>query len=98
MILGHEAIHTSRLGWGHLANGRLLRVAEDAGFAVMVTVDRSMQFQQNMDGRQIAVIYLRVPRNDLVSLEPMAEQVVSHLNALVAGSISILYHPDWRDL
>ena len=98
MILGHEAIHTSRLGWGHLANGRLLRAAEDAGFPVMVTVDRSMQFQQNMDGRQIAVIYLRVPRNDLVNLEPMAELVASRLEGLVAGTISILYHPDWRDI
>jgi hypothetical protein len=53
LITGHEVTHTSRLGWGALKNGNLLEAAEGAGFEVMITVDRSMKFQQNLTGRTI---------------------------------------------
>ena len=45
LLLGHEAIHTSRLAWQRLENGDLLSAAEEAGFLVLITVDRSMQYQ-----------------------------------------------------
>ncbi|CAN5532371.1 hypothetical protein BH11ARM2_BH11ARM2_02420 [soil metagenome] len=44
------------MGWERLSNGRLLSAAEDAGFAVMVTVDKSVQFQQNMVGQVLTAL------------------------------------------
>ena len=95
-LAGHEATHTSRLGWGRLDNGGLLSAAENAGYQVLITVDRNMQFQQSMSGRQISVISLRVPKNDLASLTPMANLILARLDRLEPGSVVTVQHPDWK--
>ena len=41
-----------------LVNGDLLRAAEDAGFEVMVTADQSLECQQNLKGRKLALVVL----------------------------------------
>ncbi len=34
-------------------------LAEDAGFELLLTTDKNIQYQQNLKGRQIAIIVLR---------------------------------------
>jgi hypothetical protein len=46
-INGHQVSTVKQRGWAGLKNGELLRVAADAGFEVLVTADRNLQFQQN---------------------------------------------------
>src|SRR5437016_7732191 len=49
-----HTVKTSReQGWSTLANGELLRVAEEAGFDVLLTTDKNMRYQQNLEGRRI---------------------------------------------
>ena len=61
-LLGYLAKHNVRtaeeLGWARLVNGDLLRAAEDAGFGVMVTADQSLEYQQNLKGRKLALVVL----------------------------------------
>jgi len=45
--------------WSDLANGKLLDTAEQAGFELLITTDSNLQYQQNLTGRQIAIIVLR---------------------------------------
>jgi hypothetical protein len=45
-------------GWSELRNGDLLRTAEDAGFEVFITTDMSLQYQQNLTTRRMAVVVL----------------------------------------
>ena len=54
------------MGWASLKNGELLTAAETAGFAVFVTGDKTIQFEQNFVGRKIAVVSLSVPHWPLV--------------------------------
>jgi hypothetical protein len=44
------------MGWGGFKNGELLRIAEEAGVEVFVTGDKARSYQQNMAGRQIAIV------------------------------------------
>jgi hypothetical protein len=46
------------MGWAELANGELLTVAETAGFAVMITGDKNLSYQQNLQGRELALVVL----------------------------------------
>ena len=68
-LFGHEVETSMERGWDTLANGELLDRAEEAGFEVLLTTDQSIRHQQNMTGRQIAVVVLmntnwqRVARN-----------------------------------
>ena len=45
-------------GWLGLRNGVLLRAAVDRGFTVLITADRSLEFQQNLAALGIAVVVL----------------------------------------
>lgn len=39
-------------------NGELLKQAEAAGFALFITTDQKLKYQQNLGGRRIAILVL----------------------------------------
>lgn len=41
-----------------LENGKLLQVAEQSGFDVLLTSDQNMRHQQNLTGRKLAFVVL----------------------------------------
>ena len=88
-------MHTSRLKWAHLSNGRLLSAAEEAGFEAIVTVDDNMLYQQNMSERKIRVIVLQSPSNDVPTLAPLAGLVMVALEDQQDQNITIR-HPGWQ--
>ena len=55
--VGHECMTAQQRGWGGVKNGELLRLAESE-FAVFITADQNLRYQQNMAGRAIAIVVL----------------------------------------
>lgn len=47
----HKVRTTLEEGWDTRANGELLRVAENAGFDLLLTTDNNIAYQQNLKGR-----------------------------------------------
>ena len=45
-------------GWDELKNGELLKRAEKAGYEVVITTDKKMEHQQNIEKKRIALIVL----------------------------------------
>lgn len=39
-------------------NGELIKAAEQAGFDVLLTTDKNIRYQQNLQGRRIAIVIL----------------------------------------
>jgi hypothetical protein len=56
ILTGHDARTAAEMGWSRYSNGQLLDEAEKAGFEALITTDQSFAFQQNLTGRNIAVI------------------------------------------
>lgn len=46
------------MDWAELANGDLLRAAEENGFEIMLTCDRNLFYQQNLVSRKLALLVL----------------------------------------
>jgi hypothetical protein len=46
------------MGWETLSNGLLLSSAEAAGFDLLLTTDQRIRYQQNLQGRRIAILVL----------------------------------------
>ena len=67
LITGHDVRTVAYQKWNALTNGALLKTAEDAGFDVMVTADKNIQYQQNMQGRNIALVVLSNNERDIVT-------------------------------
>ena len=55
---GHEVTEARKLKWETISNGALLRLAEDAGFDLLVTTDKNVRYQQNLVGRKISIVVL----------------------------------------
>ena len=57
-LVGHTVVEARERGWDKLSNGDLLNAAEAAGFQVLLTTDKNIQYQQNLAGRKISVLVL----------------------------------------
>ena len=58
-------------------NGSLLDLAESAGFEIFVTMDKGLEYEQNLAGRSIAILILRAKSNRLADLLPLVPDLLS---------------------
>ena len=91
-LLGHSVKTAKQLGWAALTNGELLRVAEEAGFDVLLTTDKNLPYQQNLKDRKIAIVVLG--RNRWSIVKAVLSQVVAAVNGAAPGSYVIVDVPD----
>ncbi len=83
-LVGHTVRTAAEEGWDRLRNGDLLSAAEEAGFNMLLTTDRNMRYQQNIEGRRIAVVILS--RQQWPQLRPHVELVIDAVNTAKSGS------------
>jgi len=57
----HEVTTAHERGWSKLKNGEMLDAAEKDRFAVLVTTDSNLKYQQTLKSRRIAVVVLTTP-------------------------------------
>ena len=62
----------------------MLREAERAGFDVVVTADKNMRYQQNLEGRRIALVVLGTPQWPIVKLH--LDKIAAAINSATTGS------------
>ena len=60
---GHDVKTASEAGLAGLKNGQLLKAAE-GNFDALITVDKSIPYQQNVKSFQLAVLVLIAKRNN----------------------------------
>ena len=78
MLVGHSTTSVQRRGWASIRNGALLALAANE-FDVLITADRGMAHQQNLDTLPVAVLIVAARSN---RLEDMARAVPVILEAL----------------
>ncbi|MFN0132352.1 MAG: hypothetical protein ACKVW3_07475 [Phycisphaerales bacterium] len=76
---GHDVSHAREHGWKDLVNGRLIGAASAAGFAVLVTVDKNIRFQQHLSTLPLSVFELDVLLNRFRDIAPLATHVPAAL-------------------
>jgi len=86
---GHDVCTVPEMGWAGVKNGALLRLIESAQpeFAVFVTIDGNLQYQQNLRVKTLAFVVLAASDNTLETLEPLMPQVNAVLQNIVAGNL-----------
>jgi hypothetical protein len=80
----HAVTLIEQMGWPEtIKNGDLLRAAEQAGFAAIVTTDTKWREQQNLRQFQLAVIVLRPAH--WPTIRPCANEVKDALDQIQPG-------------
>jgi len=76
-------------GLSSYTNGHLLRrIAGD--FDVFITIDKSIQYQQNLVAFDIAVALLRVPSNDIADIEPVLPRLFARWSDLKRRTLLVI--------
>lgn len=90
LLIGHDCTTAQKCGWGGIENGELLREAENR-FDIFLTSDQGVRYQQNLEGRRIAIIELST--NDLRRLERAVEVVKAAVGTIGPGEFVRLTIP-----
>jgi len=79
---GHAIRTVVEMGWGGIRNGELLTRAANE-FDALISVDKNLQYQQNLDTLPITVIVLNARSNELPYLLPLIPKLEEALASLL---------------
>ncbi len=83
---GHECETVRDAGFSGKENGELIALAEKK-FNVLITIDKNIRYQQNIAGRNIAILIIRAASNDLDDIRPHVPQALAALRSIRPGQI-----------
>ena len=84
---GQEIKTAREMRWEGLKTGKLLDEAQAAGFDVFLTVDQNIRYQQNLQGRAIAVIVMMAHGIAVEDLRPLLPAVEETLAMVQPGQL-----------
>ena len=84
--LVEEATTVSERGWSGVKNGALIALAAQE-FDVLITMDRGLPHQQNLEGIDLCLIVLRAVSNALDDLLPLVPTLNAALPRVQPGTI-----------
>jgi hypothetical protein len=70
-----------------MKNGELLSFAERAGFQVFLTIDRGIEYEQNLRYRTIGVVVLHAKSSRLEDLLPHTPEILRVLGSVRRGQL-----------
>jgi hypothetical protein len=80
----HDVTEARKLKWERISNGALLKLAEEAGFNLLLTTDKNVRYQQNLADRKISIVVLGQSPWWLV--REHLDAIVAAVNAAAPGS------------
>jgi len=88
LLTGHDVTTAPRAGLAGIKNGELLRRAAGR-FEVLLTVDRNLSFQQDVQSLPLAVVVMYAPSNRLEALRPLVPAMLALLGDALSPAV---YH------
>jgi hypothetical protein len=86
LLVGHEASNVHTHGWAGIKNGELLRRAHGV-CDVFVTLDRNLEFQQNIKVLPYGIVVVRSRSNRIVDLAPHIPDILQAASQVGPGRI-----------
>jgi predicted nuclease of predicted toxin-antitoxin system len=75
----HEVWTVRAKGWLGKKNGELLRLMVEDNFEVFVTVDRNLQYQQNLTKLSLTIVVLCASNNRRTTLQQLIPKMFNRL-------------------
>ena len=88
-LRSHEVRTAVEMGWAGVKNGKLLALAGEQ-FDAFITVDKNLQFQQNLATLPVAVLVLDAPSNELEALLPLLPRLERELGSVKPKTLAVV--------
>jgi hypothetical protein len=79
---GHDVFTAAYMNWGGIENGELLRLAAADGFNALITNDRGVEYQQNLNTLPLAVVVILAKANTIEAIRPVLPDLLDVLTRL----------------
>lgn len=86
-LAGHECRTVPEEGLAGKKNGELLSFAEARGFQVFLTLDRGLEYEQNLQRHNLAIILIQARSSRLDDLLPLVPKILEILHSLQPGGL-----------
>jgi len=87
-LADHECRTVPEAGLAGKKNGALLDLVESDGWEIFVTMDKGLTYEQNLTGRNIAILILRAKSNRLADLLPLVPDLLRAVKLGRKGEIN----------
>jgi hypothetical protein len=88
-LTDHSVRTVVEAGWSGIKNGKLLALAATE-FDAFITVDKNLQFQQNLEKLPIAVVVIDAVSNELPVLLPLVPALLRELASLKPKAVTLV--------
>src|SRR5271155_3035615 len=92
LFLDHEVKTVHDMEWDRLRDGPLLLLAQER-FDVLISIDRGLEFQQNLQRLELGVIVVMVPKNQLLYYESVAAELRAAVQDVQPGQVVHVLSP-----
>jgi predicted nuclease of predicted toxin-antitoxin system len=86
LLVDQDVSTVHSLGWSGVKNGELLRRAHGV-CEVFLTLDRNLEFQQNIKVLPFGVVVVRSISNRMADLAPHVSSILAAANRVMAGQV-----------
>jgi hypothetical protein len=87
-LVGIDVVTVQQLGWAGMKNGALLRAAREADFGVLITVDRRIEYQQNIPKSGLALVVLEGRSTRMPDILPLVPALLAALPLAHIGQVT----------
>ncbi len=81
----YEVFTVTEMGFSGLKNGKLLATAQSSGFDMLLTIDKNIDYQQNIANFDLSVVVLDVIKSNIKYLEPLIPEFEKQLDNFEKG-------------
>ncbi|MBU0486534.1 MAG: hypothetical protein KKA07_03000 [Bacteroidetes bacterium] len=75
----------AEMGYCGLKNGKLLAKASESEFDILITIDKNIDFQQNIEKFQVALVVLDVKKSNLSCIQELMPEFMKQLTKFHKG-------------
>lgn len=93
----HEVQTVKGMGWGGIANGKLMALAQRS-FDVFVTVDQNLEYQQNLAKLTLGFVVVAVPSNNIKYFRPVFLDLLKAVESVGSGQVIHVISSDFQGL
>ena len=86
-LVGHDVHHVVDMGWSSKRNGELLVLMRQESFEAFLTVDRNLEFQQNLRASGVGVVLVLARTNRLKELRPLVPTMLDAIAKVTPGAL-----------
>ena len=88
----HEVYTVTEMGWSGIKNGKLMSSCVENHFDLLLTIDKNLQFQQNLDRYPITIVVLNSFTSKVEELITFLPELWSQLPTLEKHKAYLVDH------